>query len=95
MQNNRSDPSAVPGDPKLTDQTLLKETDLQQCIEALQCIICDLLIENERLRQHLQTCERRLMDRSLCQSNGNKAEAARLLGIHRRLLYEKLRSEAS
>jgi hypothetical protein len=53
MQNNRSDPSAVPGDPKLTDQTLLKETDLQRCIEALQCIICDLLIENERLRQRL------------------------------------------
>jgi DNA-binding NtrC family response regulator len=95
MQNNRSDPSAVPGDPKLTDQTLLKEPDLQRCIEALQCIICDLLIENERLRQHLQTWERRLMERSLRQSNGNKAEAARLLGIHRRLLYEKLRSEAS
>ena len=54
MQNNRSDPSAVPGDPKLTDQTLLKESDLQRCIEALQCIICDLLIENERLRQHFK-----------------------------------------
>ena len=52
MQNNRSDPSAVPGDPKLTDQTLLKETDLQRCIESLQSIICDLLIENETLRQH-------------------------------------------
>jgi hypothetical protein len=51
MQNHRSAPSAVPGDPKLTDHTLLKETDLQRCIEALQCIICDLLIENERLRQ--------------------------------------------
>jgi DNA-binding NtrC family response regulator len=35
------------------------------------------------------------MERSLRQSNGNKAEAARLLGIQRRLLYEKLRSEAS
>jgi hypothetical protein len=55
MQNNRSDPPALPGDPRLTEQALLKETDLQRCIEALQCIICDLLIENERLRQHLQT----------------------------------------
>jgi hypothetical protein len=52
MQNNRSDPSAVPGDPTLTDQTLLNETDLQRCIESLQSIICALLIENERLRQH-------------------------------------------
>jgi hypothetical protein len=52
MQNNRSDPSAVPGDPTLSDQTLLNETDLQRCIESLQSIICDLLIENERLRQH-------------------------------------------
>jgi predicted nuclease of restriction endonuclease-like (RecB) superfamily len=38
--------------PKLTEQTLLKETDLQRCIESLQPIISDLLIENERLRQH-------------------------------------------
>jgi hypothetical protein len=51
MQNNRSDPPALPGDPRLTEQALLKETDLQRCIEALQCIICDLLIENEKLRQ--------------------------------------------
>jgi hypothetical protein len=53
MQNNRSDPSAVPGDPKLTEQTLLKEIDLQRRIESLQCIICDLLIENEDLRLRL------------------------------------------
>jgi hypothetical protein len=53
MQNNRSDPPAVPGDSKLTEQILLKETDLQRCIESLQCIICDLLIENEKLRRHL------------------------------------------
>jgi hypothetical protein len=53
MQNNRSDPSAVPGNPKLTEQILLKETDLQRCIESRQFIICELLIENERLRQSL------------------------------------------
>jgi hypothetical protein len=53
MQNNRSGPPTVPGDPKLSKQALLKETDLQRCIESLQCIICDLLIENERLRQYL------------------------------------------
>jgi hypothetical protein len=53
MQNNRSDPSAVSGDPKLSDQALPKETDLHRCIESLQCIICDLLIENERMRRYL------------------------------------------
>jgi hypothetical protein len=53
MQNNRSDPSAVPENPKLSEQALLKEIDLQRCIQSLQRIICDLLIENERLRQYL------------------------------------------
>jgi len=51
MQDNRPDPSALPRDAKLSELVLLKETDLQRCIESLQCIICDLLIENERLRQ--------------------------------------------
>lgn len=53
MESNRSDPSIVPGDPTLSEQAFLKETDLKRCIESLQCIICDLLIENEKLRQHL------------------------------------------
>jgi hypothetical protein len=53
MQNNRSDPSAVPENPKLSEQALLKEIDLKRCIQSLQRIICDLLIENERLRQYL------------------------------------------
>jgi hypothetical protein len=53
MQNNRSDPSAVPENPKLSEQALLKEIDLQRCIQSLQRIVCDLLIENERLRQYL------------------------------------------
>jgi hypothetical protein len=53
MQNNRSDPSAVPENPKLSEQALLKEIDLRRCIQSLQRIICDLLIENERLRQYL------------------------------------------
>jgi hypothetical protein len=53
MKSNPSDPSIVPGDPKLSEQAFLKETDLQRCIKSLQRIICDLLIENEKLRQHL------------------------------------------
>ena len=54
MESSRSDPSIVPGDPKVSEHSFLKETDLQRCIESLQCIICDLLIENERLRQNLE-----------------------------------------
>jgi DNA-binding NtrC family response regulator len=43
--------------------------------------------------ESVQAWERLLVDRALKQANGNKAEAARLLGIHRRLLYEKLGAE--
>ena len=50
MQNNRSTLSAASGDSKPAEQTLLTETDRQRRIESLQRIICDLLIENERLR---------------------------------------------
>ena len=32
-----------------------------------------------------------LIRRSLARSDGNRAEAARLLGIHRQLLYAKIR----
>jgi hypothetical protein len=53
MQNNRSDPPAMPEDPKLSEGTLLEEPDLRRCIESLQWIICDLLSENEKLRQLL------------------------------------------
>jgi hypothetical protein len=53
MQSNRSDPPAMPGAPNLSEQALLEEPDLRRCIESLQWIICDLLSENEKLRQLL------------------------------------------
>ena len=53
MENNRSDPSAEPGGPNLSERALLEETDLRRWIESLQWIICDLLSENEKLRQLL------------------------------------------
>jgi hypothetical protein len=56
MQDNRPDPSALHRDSKLSEQALMKETDLQRCIESLQWMICNLLIENERLRQHMVQC---------------------------------------
>lgn len=55
MHSNPSDSPTVSRDPNLSEQTLLKEADLQRCIDSLQLIVCDLLIENEKLRQHLVT----------------------------------------
>jgi DNA-binding NtrC family response regulator len=46
-------------------------------------------------RESVQAWERLLIDRALEAANGNKAEAARRLGIHRRLLYEKLGADES
>ena len=46
-------------------------------------------------RESVQAWERLLIDKALRNTNGNKAEAARLLGIHRRLLYEKLGTDVS
>lgn len=42
-------------------------------------------------KENLEALEKSLVDRALTEANGNKSKAADLLGIHRRLLYEKLR----
>lgn len=57
MQSNPSDPCAAPRDPKLSEQALVTETDLQRCIQSLQYIVCDLLIENEKLRRCVATAK--------------------------------------
>jgi hypothetical protein len=53
MQSNPSDPCTAPRDPELSEQALVTDTDLQRCIQSLQYIVCDLLIENEKLRRYL------------------------------------------
>ena len=53
MQNNRSDSPAVPAGPNLSERAIVEQTDLRRCVESLQWIICDLLSENEKLRQLL------------------------------------------
>jgi hypothetical protein len=55
MQDNWADPSAVPPDCDSSERAFLEEANLQRCIESLQWIICDLLFENEKLRQVLLT----------------------------------------
>jgi two-component system, NtrC family, response regulator AtoC len=42
-------------------------------------------------KDNLELLERSLVERALSVSQGNKSRAAEILGIHRRLLYEKLR----
>jgi two-component system response regulator AtoC len=41
-------------------------------------------------KENLELLERRLVERALATASGNKSKAAEILGIHRRLLYEKL-----
>jgi DNA-binding NtrC family response regulator len=43
-------------------------------------------------QSNLAELEKSLVERALRQAEGNKSKAAELLGIHRRLLYEKLRA---
>jgi two-component system response regulator AtoC len=45
----------------------------------------------EGMKANVATLEKALIERSLRQAQGNKTRAAEILGIHRRLLYEKLR----
>ncbi len=42
-------------------------------------------------KENVELLERALVERALAAAGGNKSKAAEILGIHRRLLYEKLR----
>jgi DNA-binding NtrC family response regulator len=42
-------------------------------------------------KANIEKLERSLVQRALAEAGGNKSKAAEALGIHRRLLYEKLR----
>jgi two-component system, NtrC family, response regulator AtoC len=42
-------------------------------------------------KENLEALERALVERALLEAQGNKSKAAEILGIHRRLLYKKLR----
>lgn len=42
-------------------------------------------------KENVDALERALVERALAEAEGNKSKAADILGIHRRLLYEKLR----
>jgi two-component system NtrC family response regulator len=42
-------------------------------------------------KPNVEALEKSLLERALRHAEGNKAKAAELLGIHRRLLYDKMR----
>jgi two-component system, NtrC family, response regulator AtoC len=46
---------------------------------------------NSGWKENIEALERALVERALAEAQGNKSKAAEILGIHRRLLYEKLR----
>jgi DNA-binding NtrC family response regulator len=43
-------------------------------------------------RTNITELDKSLVERALARAGGNKSKAAELLGIHRRLLYEKVRA---
>jgi DNA-binding NtrC family response regulator len=45
----------------------------------------------EGLKANVAVLEKALIERALRQAQGNKTRAAEILGVHRRLLYEKIR----
>jgi two-component system, NtrC family, response regulator AtoC len=51
----------------------------------------DLAPLDQGLKANIAALEKALIERALRQAQGNKTHAAEILGIHRRLLYEKLR----
>ena len=46
---------------------------------------------NNGWKQNVETLERSLVERALALAQGNKTRAAGILGVHRRLLYQKIR----
>lgn len=51
----------------------------------------DLAPLEDGLKANIAALERALIERALRQAQGNKTRAAEILGVHRRLLYEKIR----
>jgi DNA-binding NtrC family response regulator len=51
----------------------------------------DLVRLDQGWKANVEALEKSLLERALRQADGNKAKASELLGIHRRLLYDKIR----
>jgi DNA-binding NtrC family response regulator len=74
--------------------SVIGAADLEEISHADQGTIADSLPRDwleASLPDATQRLERALIERAMSQSGGNRAEAARRLGIHRQLLYRKLK----
>jgi DNA-binding NtrC family response regulator len=67
------------------------EIQLQSRSEKSDIGWADRVPVEEGWKQCLSTVEKALVEKAMARTGGNKSKAAELLGIHRRLLYEKLR----
>lgn len=72
--------------------TVIQATDVDACMDE---VVSQVVLEQDWLEGDLPTAvarlEKAMIERALTQAHGNRAEAARQLGIHRPLLYRKLR----
>lgn len=71
----------------MSSAEILDTDDFELASEPAPRIVSDL-----DLRGNLETLERQLIQQALARAEGNRAEAARLLGIRRALLYARMRA---
>jgi len=75
----------------LTDGDVIRPKDLLQSFDKDIRIYCDKEEENLTLKELLTRIEREHLIKVLAETDGNKVEAARILGISRKNLWEKLK----
>jgi two-component system NtrC family response regulator len=71
---------------------MIEEADLSMIVSSKHTLEDQTEIENMDYYGAMASLEKRLLTRALQAANGSRAEAARLLGINRQLLYAKLKA---
>lgn len=75
----------------LEDKPVLETEHLEAAPQVGPRDWTELVSLDEGWKKNIEKLERRLVQKALAETAGNKSKAAEVLGIHRRLLYEKLR----
>jgi DNA-binding NtrC family response regulator len=73
---------------------VIDDADIQLLSEAPQARASDwtqLVPLHQGWKRNVERLEKSMVERALAEADGNKSKAAEILGIHRRLLYQKLR----
>lgn len=71
---------------------IIERADLNLPAPAARAAGAELASEDLNLARHIEATERRVITRALEVAQGNRAKAARLLGIRRALLYDRLKA---